>query len=418
MIPILAWRRRSNSPSVSHGAEPITRPGLFAGVGRNVAALGLVSLLTDVGSEMIYPLLPVFLTVTLGLGTAAVGLIEGVAESTASFLRLVSGWLSDRLGRRKALVVCGYGVSALTRPLLALSGAGWQVLLLRFADRLGKGVRGAPRDALIAAVTAEADRGKAYGFHRAMDHLGAAIGPLLAAGLLGAFALDYRTLFLLASIPGFLAVATVIVAVREAPPPQDPPRAVADAPGRARLDRRVLSLLGCIVLFTLGNSSDAFLLLRARELGLRVELLPILWFVLHVVKSLASMPAGAWSDRIGRPRVILAGWLLYALTYAGMAMASAGWHVWALFVVYGAYFALTEGVERALVADLAPPEARGTAFGAYYLAIGIAALPASLLTGFLWQAWGSAVAFGTGATFALAAAAWFAVAFLPARSAR
>lgn len=418
MIPILAWRRRANSPSVSHGAEPTARPALFAGIGRNVAALGLVSLLTDVGSEMIYPLLPVFLTVTLGLGTAAVGLIEGVAESTASFLRLVSGWLSDRLGRRKALVVCGYGVSALTKPLLALSGAGWQVLLLRFFDRLGKGVRGAPRDALIAAVTAEADRGKAYGFHRAMDHLGAAIGPLLAAGLLGAFALDYRTLFLLASIPGFLAVATVIVAVREAPPPQDPPRAVADAPGRARLDRRVLSLLGCIVLFTLGNSSDAFLLLRARELGLRVELLPILWFVLHVVKSLASMPAGAWSDRIGRPRVILAGWLLYALTYAGMAMASAGWHVWALFVVYGAYFALTEGVERALVADLAPPEARGTAFGAYYLAIGIGALPASLLTGFLWQAWGSAVAFGAGATFALAAAAWFAVAFLPDRSAR
>ncbi len=409
--------RTPASPAVSVEGRPTARPSLFTGIGRNVAALGLVSLFTDAGSEMIYPLLPVFLTTTLGLGTAAIGLIEGVAESTASLLRLVSGWLSDRLGRRKALVLVGYGLSSLTRPLIGLAGAGWQVLLLRFADRLGKGIRGAPRDALIAAVTAEANRGKAYGFHRAMDHLGAAIGPLLATGLLVAFALDYRTLFLLAGVPGVLAVATVVFAVRDVRPPTAARPAAGPVPARAPLDRRVVSLLGCITLFTLGNSSDAFLLLRARDIGLRVELLPILWFVHHVVKALASMPAGAWSDRIGRPRVILIGWCLYALTYLGMAAASAGWHIWGLFVVYGVYFALTEGVERALVADLAPPEARGTAFGAYAMAVGIGALPASLLTGFLWQAWGPAVALGTGTAIALAAAAWFAAAFLPGRRA-
>lgn len=405
-------------PGVAVAAGPAARGWLFAGIGRNVAALGLVSLFTDAGSEMIYPLLPVFLTATLGLGTASIGLIEGIAESTASLLRLASGWLSDRIGRRKALVLVGYGLSSLTRPLIGLAGAGWHVLLLRFSDRLGKGIRGAPRDALIAAVTPEAYRGKAYGFHRAMDHLGAAIGPLLATGLLVAFAVDYRTLFLLAGIPGFLAVATVLFAVRDVRPAPAARVAGGPAPARAPLDRRVLSLLGCITLFTLGNSSDAFLLLRARDVGLRVEWLPILWFVHHVVKTLAAMPGGAWSDRIGRPRVILIGWCLYALTYVGMAAASAGWHIWALFVVYGVYFALTEGAERALVADLAPPEARGTAFGAYYLAVGIGALPASLLTGFLWQARGPAAAFGTGAGIALAAAAWFAVAFLPRRRSR
>ncbi len=376
--------------------------GLGAAITPNVRALGVVSLLTDASTEMVYPLLPLFLTRTLGAGTAFVGLVEGVAESTASLLKLVSGWLSDRLRRRKALVAWGYGLSSLTRPLMALAAAPGHVLGIRFLDRIGKGIRTSPRDALIADSTPRESRGAAFGFHRAMDHLGAVVGPLLAFLLLPLVGGSFRAIFWLASIPAALCVLVLVVAVREAPPLGPPDR--LPLLSLRPYDRRFKGFLGIVTLFTLGNSSDAFLLLRAREAGVAETGIPLLWAALHVVKSSSSLGAGILSDRLGRRGAILAGWLTYAGVYAGFAAAGSAWQAWALFLVYGLYFGLTEGVEKALVADLTPVEARASAYGLYHTAIGITALPASLLTGWLWQAFGASVAFGTGAALAALAA--------------
>lgn len=368
--------------------------------------LGVVSLLTDASSEMIYPLLPLFLAGTLGVGATVIGLIEGVAESTASLVKLASGWWSDRLGRRKALVVAGYTVSACARPLVALAGAGWHVLAIRFTDRVGKGVRSAPRDALLAAATPAHSWGRAFGFHRTMDHSGAIIGPLIAMALLGWGLTDLRTLFALAAIPGALAVAVLVFAVREHAPTE---RASA-APVRlsfAPFSPRFRAVLGVVTLFTLGNSSDAFLLLKAHAIGISPAWIPLLWIVLHVTKAASSTPAGALSDRVGRPRLILAGWLVYAAVYAGFALADSAWQVWGLFAIYGLFFGLTEGVEKAYVADLAPAEHRGTAYGLYHAAVGFAALPASLLMGLVWEHVSAKAAFGLGAGLALLAAVMF-----------
>ncbi|MFZ5874813.1 MAG: MFS transporter [Nitrospirota bacterium] len=373
---------------------------------RTVVMLGVVSLLTDASSEMIYPLLPLFLAGTLGAGATFIGLIEGVAESTASLLKLASGWWSDRLGRRKAIVVAGYTVSACARPLVALAGAGWHVLAIRFTDRVGKGVRSAPRDALLAASTPPGSWGQAFGFHRAMDHTGAIIGPLVATALLAWGLTDLRVLFALAAIPGLLAVAVLIFAVRE-----EPPVTRSSAPtSTARLSLapfspRLKAVLAAITLFTLGNSSDAFLLLKAHAVGISAAWIPLLWILLHVTKAASSTPAGALSDRIGRPRLILAGWMIYAAVYAGFGLADAAWQIWGLFAVYGLFFGLTEGVEKAYVADLAPAEHRGTTYGLYHAAVGMAALPASLLMGLVWERVSPAAAFGLGAGLALLASA-------------
>jgi len=375
---------------------------LGAAITPNVRALGVVSLLTDASTEMVYPLLPLFLTRTLGAGTAFVGLVEGVAESTASLLKLVSGWLSDRLRRRKALVTWGYGLSSLTRPLMALAAAPGHVLGIRFLDRIGKGIRTSPRDALIADSTPPEARGAAFGFHRAMDHLGAVVGPVLAFLLLPLVGGDFRAVFWLASIPAALCVLVLVAAVREVRA-EGPPARVPLLSLRP-YDARFRGFLGIVTLFTLGNSSDAFLLLRAREAGVAEAAIPLLWAALHVVKSTSSLGAGILSDRIGRRGAIVAGWLTYAAVYAGFAAARSAWQAWGLFLVYGLYFGLTEGVEKALVADLTPVEARASAYGVYHTAIGITALPASLLTGWLWQAFGAGVAFGTGAVLAAAAA--------------
>jgi MFS family permease len=368
--------------------------------------LGVVSLLTDASSEMIYPLLPLFLAGTLGVSATFIGLIEGVAESTASLVKLASGWWSDRLGRRKAITVAGYTLSACARPLVALAGAGWHVLAIRFADRVGKGVRSAPRDALLAASTHPSSWGKAFGFHRAMDHTGAMIGPLIATALLAWWLTDLRTLFALAAIPGVLAVAVLVFAVRE-----DAPAKRASAPlvrlSFAPLSPRFKAVLGAVTLFTLGNSSDAFLLLKAHAVGISAAWIPLLWILLHVTKAVSSTPAGALSDRIGRPRLILAGWLVYAAVYAGFALADATWQIWVLFAIYGLFFGLTEGVEKAYVADLAPAEHRGTAYGLYHAAVGLAALPASLLMGMVWEHVSPAAAFGLGAGLALLASGLF-----------
>jgi MFS family permease len=380
-------------------------PSWRQGLTRNVVILGIVSLLNDAASEMIYPLLPVFLTSVLGAGPAALGVIEGIAESTASLLKLYSGYLSDRMRRRKGWIVAGYALSNVIRPLIAVAGSWLQVLVLRFADRVGKGLRTSPRDAVIADSTPPESRGTAYGFHRAMDHAGAIVGPLLATGLLLVFHDRIPTVFLLSFIPGTLAVVMLLTGLRERERTScsrtsarfNVRSAWAEMPGQFR------QYLLIVLLFTLGNSSDAFLLMRAQALGVPVALLPTIWMVLHVVKMAFSVPGGLLSDRIGRKWVIVAGWVVYALVYTGFAFADEHWHAWTLFGVYGVYFGLTEGVEKALVADLAPVRLRGSAFGLYHLTVGFAAFPASLLFGLLWQSVGPAAAFGFGAGLALLA---------------
>ncbi|MBI3944734.1 MAG: MFS transporter [Armatimonadetes bacterium] len=384
-----------------------------------VKAAGWVSFLTDFSSEIIYPLLPIFLTSSLvGASVAFVGVVEGVAESTASLLKLVSGWLSDRMGRRRPLVVFGYTISSIARPLVAAATAPWHVLLLRTADRVGKGLRSAPRDALIADVTPPEIRGRAYGFQRAMDHAGAVAGPLVAFGLLQGLGWSLRLTFAMAAIPAAAAVLVVALWVRDAPGTEKGPRKRLPLSWRdwSRLDRRLLSVLGIVGLFTLGNSSDAFLILRARDLGVSTALIPILWVALHVVKSLTSTPAGSLSDRIGRRTLILGGWFIYAFVYAGFALAGAAWHAWALFLVYGTFFGLTEGAEKALVSDLARPEERGAAFGLYAFLIGIMALPSSALMGVIWQKVGVGAAFFWGGGVALLAAILLALVPLTGRS--
>jgi len=386
------------------------RGGVF-GLSRNVVALGLVSLLTDVSSEMIYPLLPLFLTRVLGAGQTYVGLVEGAAESAASLTKLYSGWLADRLGKRKSLVVTGYTFSTFTRPLVAFALAPWHVLAIRFSDRLGKGLRTSPRDALIAASTDRALMGRAYGFHRSMDHLGAVTGPLLAFGLLALLGVQLRTIFLLAAIPGLLSVLILIMWVTEVG--VAPTISLETPRPKSRLDGRLVRFLLIVTLFTLGNSSDAFLLLRAQDVGIGVAYLPLLWMFFHLVKAATGMPGGILSDLRGRRGTIISGWLVYALAYLGFGVASQPWQIWGLFAFYGLYFGLTEGVERALIADLVPAERRASAFGLYHFCIGIAALPSSLLMGYLYQHFGAGFAFTVGAILAAVSALLLALLLRP-----
>jgi MFS family permease len=366
--------------------------------------LSAASFLNDAASEMIYPLLPLFLAGTLGAGAAFVGIVEGAAESMSSLLKLAGGWMADRTGRRKRLTVIGYGIAALGRPLISLAAVGWHVLAVRLLDRVGKGLRTAPRDALLAESVPEDRRGAAFGLHRAADHAGAVAGPLIASALLLALDGDLRTVFALAVIPGLLTVAVVAGKVRETPPAPRPAGAPAPLPRLRELGPVLPRYLGVLVLFTLGNASDAFLLLRAHDVGVPTAVIPLLWGALHVSKSAWSVVGGRWSDRVGARRAIIAGWMVYAAVYAGFAFVDAAWQVWALFLVYGLFFGLTEGPEKALVAGLAPAGLRGSAFGAYHAAIGLAALPASVVFGVVWQGFGAPAAFGMGAAIALAAA--------------
>ncbi|HEY0017591.1 MAG TPA: MFS transporter [Longimicrobium sp.] len=371
----------------------------------NVLWLSAASFLNDAASEMIYPLLPLFLAGTLGAGAAFVGIVEGAAESASSLLKLASGWVADRSGRRKLPTVLGYGIAALGRPLISVAAVGWHVLAVRLLDRVGKGIRTAPRDALLAESVPEDRRGAAFGLHRAADHSGAVAGPLIASALLLALDGDLRTVFALALIPGLLTVAVVAGKVRETAPAARPTGAPAPPLPRLRELGPVLPrYLGVLVLFTLGNASDAFLLLRAHDVGVPTAAIPLLWGALHVSKAVWSVLGGRWSDRVGARRAIVAGWLVYAAVYAGFAFVEAAWQVWALFLVYGLFFGLTEGPEKALVAGLAPAGLRGSAFGAYHAAIGIAALPASVIFGIVWQAFDPRWAFAMGAALALTAA--------------
>ena len=390
----------------------------------NVRVLALVSLLTDVASEMIYPLLPLFLSTVLGTTAAGLGVIEGLAESVSSLLRLPAGWWSDRIGRRKPLVVLGYGLAAVARPLVGLAHSTGQVLAIRLTDRFGKGIRSAPRDALIADSVAPAERGYAFGVHRAADSLGAVLGPLVAWALLSRHWVDLRELFLWAAVPGLLSTVLVVLLVREtagAAVVAAPADRAAPVPLAERLDgalgRAFWRYLAALFVFTLGASSDAFLLLRASQLGVATALIPILWALLHVVKSSSTVLGGALSDRLGRRPLILGGWAVYAATYLGFALADLQWHAWALFLVYGLYFGATEGVEKAMVADLVPAHRRGTAFGWFNAALGVGALPASVLFGLVWERVGAAQAFLMGAGFAAAATVLLVVA-VPAQQQR
>ena len=367
---------------------------------RNVFAISLVSLLNDASSEIIYPLLPVFLATSLGASARAIGVIEGLAESMSSLLKLFAGYLSDRLAKRKLLVVAGYSLASLARPLLAFAHTWTQVLAIRVTDRVGKGVRTAPRDAMIADAVQVGQRGIAFGFHRAMDHAGAVIGPLvgyllvvfLVANRAVPTAAEFSRIFLVASIPALLAVLVAIFFMRESPVTVERGAEVPKLTLRG-FDSNFKRFLLVLALFTLSNSSDSFLILRARDAGVSIALIPLLWAAHHGTKVLSSLFGGDLSDRLGRKRLIVSGWVLYAAVYAGFAFATNIASLWILFLIYGIYFGLVEGAEKALVADLVRPEQRGTAYGLYNLAFGITVFPASLLMGMIWDWKGPATAF-------------------------
>jgi MFS family permease len=373
---------------------------------RTVWALGFVSLLMDISSETVHALLPLFLTTTLGASVAFVGLIDGIAESTASIAKVFSGYISDRMQRRRPLILIGYGLASLSKPLFALAGSAELVLGARFADRIGKGLRGAPRDALIADVTPAAIRGRAFGLRQSLDTIGAFVGPLLAIALMLLLADDVRAVFWLASIPAMGAVLVVLVWVR------DPPRsrhAEARPPVRmaelARLGHGFWAVTGIGVVFTLARFSEAFLILRAHELALPIALAPAVLVAMNIVYALGAYPAGVAADRVPPHRLLLAG--IVCLIGADLLLAFAGGLAVAFagILLWGVHMALTQGLFAKLVADHAPPDLRGSAFGAFNLATGLALLVASLGAGLVWDQYGSSTTFLGGAGFAALSAA-------------
>jgi MFS family permease len=372
---------------------------------RNVWVVTATSFLTDISSEMIVNLIPLFLANVLGVRTGVIGLIEGVVETTASLLKVFSGWLSDRLGQRKRLTVAGYALSTLAKPFLYFATTWGWVLGVRFADRVGKGVRTAPRDALVADSINPRQRGLAFGLHRAGDTAGAVVGLLIALAVVWAaqgsgLALTratFQSVVLLSILPAVLAVLVLALGVRDVPAGET----ARHPPGLSLrgLNARFKSFLTIVVLFTLGNSADAFLILRAQERGLSVLGVLGMLVAFNLVYTLVSGPAGALSDRVGRRRLIAGGWTAYGLVYLGFALAGSAWQAWALFALYGVYYGMVEGSARAMVADLVHPEQRGTAYGVYNAAVGLAAFPASLIAGLLWQGAGGWAGLGPSAPF-------------------
>jgi MFS family permease len=371
---------------------------------RNVWAVGFTSFFMDISSEMVINILPLFLANVLGVKTDIIGLIEGLADSTASILKLFSGWLSDKMGGRKWLAVIGYGISALSKPFFYIASTWELVAGVRWADRVGKGIRGAPRDALVADSVTQETRGLAFGFHQAMDTAGAVVGIGIAAlaiwliqkNTLTLSRPTFQTVVLISLLPAVLAVLSLVVGAKDV--------AVKGQRAAPRfslkgMGKPFIIFLVIVSLFTLGNSSDAFLVLRAQNLGVSVLGILIMLVMFNVIYAGISTPAGQLSDRIGRRRLIVGGWLVYAVIYLGFAFAQAGWQVWLLYVVYGLYYGMTYGTANALVADLVPENLRGTAFGTYGAVVGILAFPASFIAGLLWQGIGSWNGFGPSAPF-------------------
>ena len=377
---------------------------MLGSIPRPVRLLGWASLFTDAATEIIYPLLPVYLSRVLGASATSLGIIEGVAEGVNSLLKIMSGWLSDRRRTRRPIVIVGYALSSLARPLIALTSSWPQVLMIRALDRTGKGIRGAPRDAMLATHAAASTRGRIFGFHRAMDHTGAVVGPIIATLFLAFFPGQYRLLFALTAIPGALAVATLF-RVEERPPERTERSERHERLERSeRLPRELYTVLGIILLFSLGSSADAFLLLRLADAMGSATFLPLLWAAHHVVKASLSTWGGGLSDRLGRRYVIVIGWAIYSAVYLGFAMVSNAVAFVALFLVYGIHFALAEGAEKALVADLTPPHREGTAFGLYNGVLGVGMLIASIAFGVVYDRVSPAAAFTMGAGLSATAA--------------
>ncbi len=379
-----------------------------------VKALGWVSFFTDAGSEMIYPLLPALLK-SFGAAAAWLGAMEGIAEGLSALVKWRVGPVVDRSPRRKPLIVAGYGLATFVRPLIAFAGAGWHVVVLRSLDRIGKGVRGVPRDALVAEAVEPRALATAFSFHRMMDNAGSVLGPILAFALMRGLELPVRTVIGLAIVPGMVAVATLVVGVRE--PPREAPRAEhekEDAP-RAKLPPSVVRYLVVLGVFTLGSSADSFLLLRVVDLGLDAAWVPLVWLALSGAKSLSNMPGGWLGDRFGRRPTLFLAWLFYALVYAAAPHVSSPRAFAALVVVYGAYYGLSEGSERAILAERAPAALRGRAFGAMHAVTGLAVLPANLIFGALYTK-SAELAFGFGAACAGLAALLLLVVVRPAHA--
>jgi len=372
---------------------------------RPVRLLGWASLFTDAATEMIYPLLPVYLSRVLGASATSLGIIEGVAEGANSLLKILSGWISDRRPQRRPVVILGYALSSIARPLIALTTSWPQVLAIRAIDRTGKGIRGAPRDAMLATHAAASSRGRIFGFHRAMDHTGAVVGPVVATLFLAFFPGQYRLLFALTLIPGALAVATLFRVQEQSTERPEPAFASGDGgPGAEKLPRDLYVLLGIILLFSLGSSADAFLLLRLADALGSATFLPLLWAAHHVVKASLSTWGGGLSDRLGRRYVIVIGWAIYSLVYLGFALVSNEVAFVALFLIYGVHFALAEGAEKALIADLTPANRQGISFGLYNGVLGVGMLVASIAFGFVYDRFSPAAAFIMGASLSAAAA--------------
>jgi MFS family permease len=391
----------------------IPEPGEKRAIPRPVWFLGLTSLFTDAATEMIYPLLPLYLSRVLGATAVSLGIIEGVAEGVNSFLKVISGYWSDRVSRRRPIVIGGYALSSIARPFIAVTTSWPQVLLIRALDRVGKGIRGAPRDVMLARFATPTTRGRIYGFHRAMDHSGAILGPLLATVILFFAPEQYRWLFGLTIIPGAIAVGLLFLVDENATLERTSQRAIEEHTVEPRaaavlthrgLPGPVVALLGVLLVFGLGNSADAFLLLRLSDALGGATYVPLLWSAIHVVKASLSTWGGSLSDRFGRKRMIIAGWMIYALVYFGFATSTSTAAFIAWFLFYGVYFAFAEGAEKALIADLTPSDTRGAAFGWYNAVTGIGALIASVLFGELYEHFGAPVAFMTGAGLAGVAA--------------
>lgn len=381
------------------------KPFIF-GLNRNVFFTGLVSLFMDISSEMVYPLVPLFLTGVLGATKTTVGIIEGIAEATASILKVFSGWLSDRFGRRKLLMGLGYGISAVSRPLIAAAGTSFQVLTARFIDRVGKGVRTSPRDAIIADSADNARLGLAFGFHRSMDTVGAIIGPGIAFLLLFLFADNLRLVFYASAIPAVIAVVVIVLFIKEKRKSREelaalPKLSISAFNGPFR------KYLIVIAVFSIGNFADAFLVLQAEHLGVRKELIPVIYLVFNIVYALSSAPMGALADKVGLRNMVIASFVVYASIYAAVGLSSSYIHIWILFPLYGIYKGMSEGTQKAYLALLAPAQQKATAFGVYHTVVGVMLLPASIIAGYLWDNIGPVATFFFGSAMSATAALLF-----------